>query len=162
MSGLLPHLADLVERILPISTSVFEIVMSGERPVYVPGDCTVLRRFLEERKMGEGKEIVTLCERESERMWQKTTNKMSILQRLIFIISCICKDNFYPDPAGVNDLRRAGAPRVVKKRGVGGKIGSTECSLPLYRSSTTPRFCATLTSLIPLLILTNFSASKGV
>lgn len=44
--GLVWHLADLVEGVLPISSGVFEVVMSRERPVDVPGDCTVLGRLL--------------------------------------------------------------------------------------------------------------------
>lgn len=41
-----PHLADLVERVLPVSASVFEVVMSWEGPVDVPRDGAVLRGLL--------------------------------------------------------------------------------------------------------------------
>lgn len=40
------HLADLVEGVLSISSSVFEVVVSWECPVNVPGDGTVLRGLL--------------------------------------------------------------------------------------------------------------------
>lgn len=40
------HLADLVEGVLPVSASVFEVVVGWERPVDVPGDGAVLRRLL--------------------------------------------------------------------------------------------------------------------
>lgn len=41
-----PHLADLVEGVLSVSSRVFEVVMSWERPVDVPGDGAVLRGLL--------------------------------------------------------------------------------------------------------------------
>lgn len=44
------HLADLIEGVLSISSSVFEVVMSWECPVNVPGDGTVLRRLLKVRR----------------------------------------------------------------------------------------------------------------
>lgn len=44
------HLADLVEGVLSISSSVFEVVMSWECPVDVPGDGTVLRGLLRMRQ----------------------------------------------------------------------------------------------------------------
>lgn len=40
------HLADLVEGVLPVSSSVLEVVMSRKRPVDVPGDGAVLRGLL--------------------------------------------------------------------------------------------------------------------
>lgn len=40
------HLADLVERVLPVTSSVLEVVMSRKRPVDVPGDGAVLRGLL--------------------------------------------------------------------------------------------------------------------
>lgn len=42
------HLADLVEGVLPVTSSVFEVVMSRKRPVDVPGDGAVLRGLLTE------------------------------------------------------------------------------------------------------------------
>lgn len=44
------HLADLVEGVLSISSSVFEVVMSWKCPVNVPGDGTVLRGLLTTRQ----------------------------------------------------------------------------------------------------------------
>lgn len=40
------HLADLVEGVLSVSSRVFEVVVSWERPVDVPGDGAVLRGLL--------------------------------------------------------------------------------------------------------------------
>ena len=47
---LVSHLADLVEGVLSISSSVFEVVMSWECPVNVSGDGTVLRGLLTMRQ----------------------------------------------------------------------------------------------------------------
>lgn len=51
------HLADLVEGVLSISSSVFEVVVSRKCPVDVPGDGAVLRGLLrgggKRRKLGE-------------------------------------------------------------------------------------------------------------
>lgn len=44
------HLADLIEGVLSISSSVFEVVMSWECPVNVPGDGTVLWGLLTVRQ----------------------------------------------------------------------------------------------------------------
>ncbi len=44
------HLADLIEGILSITSSVFEVVMSWECPVNVPSDGTVLRGLLTKRQ----------------------------------------------------------------------------------------------------------------
>lgn len=43
------HLADLIQWVLSISSSVFEVVMSWKCPVNVPGDGAVLRGLLAER-----------------------------------------------------------------------------------------------------------------
>lgn len=48
------HLADLVQGVLSISSSVFEVVMSWECPVDVPGDGTVLRGLLTVRQKVDG------------------------------------------------------------------------------------------------------------
>lgn len=37
------HLADLVEGVLPVASSVFKVVVGWESPVDVPGDGAVLR-----------------------------------------------------------------------------------------------------------------------
>lgn len=52
------HLADLIQGVLSVSSSVFEVVVSRECPVDVPGDGAVLRRLLtneRERERGRGK-----------------------------------------------------------------------------------------------------------
>lgn len=50
------HLADLVEGVLSISSSVFEVVMSWKCPVNVPGDGTVLRGLLTMRQTKKGQD----------------------------------------------------------------------------------------------------------
>ena len=62
-SGVCPHLADLVERVLSVSAGVLEVVMGRERPVDVPRYGTVLRGLLGERHRGRERER----ERERER-----------------------------------------------------------------------------------------------
>ena len=50
MCLLVSHLADLVERVLSIPSSVFKVVMSWECPIDVSGDGTVLGGLLTGRK----------------------------------------------------------------------------------------------------------------
>ena len=55
-NGSCPNLADLVERVLSVSTGVFEVVVGRERPVDVSRYGTVLRRLLGERHRGTERE----------------------------------------------------------------------------------------------------------
>ena len=65
-NGSCPNLADLVERVLSVSTGVFEVVVGRERPVDVSRYGTVLRRLLGERHRGTEREREREVERERE------------------------------------------------------------------------------------------------
>ncbi len=67
-----PHLADLIQGVLSISSSVFEVVMSWECPVNVPGDGTVLRGLLTRRQKEE-------VDDRSERKIQSLKNPQEVL-----------------------------------------------------------------------------------
>jgi len=114
------HLADLVKRVLAISSSVFEVVMSWERPVNVPGDRTVLRRLLEGREArGENSYVKKGRHREKE----------SGVHDISFILDLTEKKNSKETQqwSVFNSIQRSGAGRIT---------GGTECSLLPYKLST--------------------------
>lgn len=76
--AVLSHLADLVEGVLPVSASVFEVVVGWERPVDVPRDGAVLRRLLSRQttfRSVTGSEDWELDSERFDSIWRSTRTR---------------------------------------------------------------------------------------